>query len=149
MQDDCTIIFSETGTHKPIGQLAAPQTTDYDCSSIVFSPDGKTLASGARDAVILWDMETLQPIGQPLIGSVDSKVLSIAFSPDGKTLASGSNDNTVILWNLDPQIWIDKTCQHVTRNLTRAEWDQYIGDELPYQAVCPNLPIEALSTPVP
>jgi hypothetical protein len=30
----------------------------------------------------------------------------------------------------------------MTRNLTRAEWQQYIGDALPYQAVCPNLPIE-------
>jgi len=28
------------------------------------------------------------------------------------------------------------------RNLTRAEWKQYIGDALPYQAVCPNLSID-------
>ena len=35
------------------------------------------------------------------------------------------------------------------RNLTRAEWKQYIGDALPYQAVCPNLPIEPEITITP
>jgi hypothetical protein len=30
----------------------------------------------------------------------------------------------------------------MARNLTRTEWAQYIGDALPYQAVCPNLQIE-------
>jgi len=34
----------------------------------------------------------------------------------------------------------------MTRNLTRLEWDQYIGDVLPYQAVCENLPIESEET---
>jgi hypothetical protein len=39
----------------------------------------------------------------------------------------------------------------MTRNLTQTEWKKYIGDALPYQAVCENLPIEpevtATSTP--
>jgi hypothetical protein len=30
----------------------------------------------------------------------------------------------------------------MARNLTRAEWQQYIGDALPYQAVCAGLPVE-------
>ncbi len=50
-----------------------------------------------------------------------------------------------------PEELISDACSRVTRNLTRAEWNQYIGDALPYQAVCPNLPIEieADSMPTP
>jgi WD40 repeat protein len=113
---------------------------------VAFSPHGKTLASGSGDnTIILWDVEKRQPIGEPLQGHT-SPVCSVAFSPDGKILASGSEDNTIILWDLDPQSWIEKSCRRAGRNLTRAEWAQY----LPYQgypadqqdATCSKLPIE-------
>ena len=116
--------------------------------SVAFSPDGKTLASGSEDkTIILWDVSTRQPIGQPLKGHTSS-VNSVAFSPDGKTLASGSSDNTMILWDLAPQSWVEKTCQRVGRNLTRAEWGRYFPNE-PYRATCPQFGLEAEPKAVP
>ncbi|PGG95247.1 hypothetical protein AJ79_10165 [Helicocarpus griseus UAMH5409] len=67
--------------------------------SVVFSPDGSTLASGSSDHIIkLWDIETDEEL-QILTGHSHC-VDSVAFSPDGSTLASGLFDNTIKLWDI-------------------------------------------------
>ena len=67
--------------------------------SVVFSPDGQTLASGSYDTTIkLWDVKTGNLL-QTLSGHSNS-VLSVAYSPDGQTLASGSMDKTIKLWDV-------------------------------------------------
>jgi WD40 repeat protein len=69
-------------------------------SSVAFSSDGKTIASGSHDhTVILWDVATRRPRGQPLKGHTNM-VMGVAFGPDSKTLASASADHTVILWDV-------------------------------------------------
>jgi WD40 repeat protein len=70
---------------------------------VVFSPDGKLLASasgtnGIDNSVRLWDVASGQPVGQPLTGHQDS-VTCLSFSPDGKLLAS-ADKTEIILWDV-------------------------------------------------
>ena len=70
-------------------------------TSIAFSPDGGTLASGAGwqdNTIRLWDAVTGEH-KRTLTGHSWS-VVSVAFSPDGRTLASGSGDQTVRMWDV-------------------------------------------------
>ena len=102
---------------------------------IVFSPDGKTLASGGWDYTVrLWDVETGKSL--KTLTEHTAPVRSVAFSPDGRTLASGSNDNTVRLWDVETGKLL-KTLGHTDavrsvtfspdgRTLATGGWDQTI-----------------------
>ena len=64
-------------------------------TSLSFSPDGTTLASGSWDGIILWDLATRAEVAT--LGGHWGLVTSLSFSPDGATLASLSG-GTIVLW---------------------------------------------------
>jgi WD40 repeat protein len=69
--------------------------------SLAFSPDGTTLAGGARDgAVRLWDVSSGKEIA--CLQESAAGVRGVAFSPDGKTLAALQCDqgDQIKLWDL-------------------------------------------------
>jgi WD40 repeat protein len=121
--------------------LNPPLKGHKNFGDFVFSPDSKILASTPgplSDADIrLWDIETLQPLGQPFGGSV-MYPRNPVFSPDGKILAAAYRFG-VILWDMDVESWKRRACRMANRNLTMEEWKQYLGDRS-YHNTCPDLP---------
>jgi WD40 repeat protein len=67
---------------------------------VVFSPDGKRLASGdwGDQKVKVWDTQT----GQELL-TLKGGGTSVAFSPDGQRLAIGFGDGTVKTCDATPR----------------------------------------------
>ena len=96
------------GTGKHIGMLTGHTATGHYGSvrhnSIVYSPDGETIASGSSDGTVrLWDIHTGQYHNTPIEHT--EFVYDVAFSPDGNIIASvegspwNSLDPTVRLWS--------------------------------------------------
>ena len=68
-------------------------------TSVSFSPDGGTLATGLYNHnIVLWNVNTGRRIGTLRQDPVYFPIT--VFSPDGATLAAGSNDGTVQLWDM-------------------------------------------------
>jgi WD40 repeat protein len=104
--------------------------------SIGFDRSGGTLVTSADDGKLrLWDVATRKVIGAPLPGSTTGG--SAHFFPDGKhVLGVGVFGSGVgIVWNVDPAAWKAKACGVARRNLTRAEWTDFLGGRS-YRNVC-------------
>src|SRR6266849_1082838 len=70
-------------------ELVVQTGHSQNVTSVSFSPDGKTLASGSYDNTVkLWDVSTGAELRT--LEGLSQNVTSVSFSPDGKTLASGS-----------------------------------------------------------
>jgi len=130
-----------------------------DITSLAFNPVNNLLAVGADGfKVFLYNTHTGQIFGQAF-REHDGPVTVLAFAPDGNKLLSASTnittkfgpdgtvvdriiDGTIVIHNMNPADWLSRACQIANRNLTRAEWKQYIGEALTYEPVCPDLPFE-------
>jgi WD40 repeat protein len=75
----------------------------FDVSTVTFSPDGRTMATGSRyePSVILWDItDPAHPHRLSVIDVHNDAVWALLFSPDGRVLITGGPDSTVVLWDV-------------------------------------------------
>ncbi|KAF8298348.1 WD40 repeat-like protein [Clavulina sp. PMI_390] len=70
--------------------------------SVAVSKDGVVAAGLFDGAILLWNMQTGEQLGDALRGHSGS-VHSVTFSHDGTVLASGSWDQTIQLWDVQSQ----------------------------------------------
>jgi WD40 repeat protein len=105
--------------------------------AVAFSPDGRTLATSHDDgAVVLWDVESQQPIGAPLPGMSEAWVTA-RFTPDGGHLFAVSEERQAIRWEVDPAAWRQRACAIAGGGLTPEQWEEAVPEQ-DYIEVCPE-----------
>jgi WD40 repeat protein len=90
---------------------------------VQFTPDGRTIAaSGFDNTMRLIDVESRTQIGAPLAITAWGAI----FSPDSTEMAI-STDRGVVRLGIDAHTLATVACRAAARELTDAEWKQYIG----------------------
>jgi WD40 repeat protein len=106
--------------------------------SLTFSDDGsRLLATGANRVAQLFDSETWTRIGAIPAHTPGSQIEGF-LRPDGRAVLANGRLG-VVEWDLDPERMAEAACELAGRNLTRAEWQTYFGDQ-PYRRTCPQFP---------
>ncbi len=114
-------------------------------NSIGFSRDGKLIATASLDGTIqLWVLENNRMERMLPVAFKDHNefVWSTAFSPSGNYLLAGTRDGTLKVWPTRPELLADDVCKYLVRNMTRQEWERYVGEDIPYVYTCDQVGID-------
>jgi WD40 repeat protein len=102
-----------------------------------FSPDGTRVAAGTSNFVRVWDLQNPdQPAGLSL---PNGSILALGFSSHDLRLRVGDVQGAVVEWHFGSRA-ADLLCSRVWRNLSISEWKANVGEDIPYESTCPNLP---------
>jgi DNA-binding SARP family transcriptional activator/WD40 repeat protein len=113
----------------------APATPTGPVASIAVAPGGSSLLTSSLTSGTLreWSPE-LQPLaelpGDPFV------LTGVAVTPDGRTALAIENRGQGIAWPLGRGSWAARACRVAGRELTTAEWTQFLPGRRP-RLVCP------------
>ena len=101
-----------------------------DTRPLPISPDNKYLVS--HDGTV-WDIAS----GEQVANKNNPYTYSRDFIVNGKFVVSNDfNDGFVNIWRWRRDDVIEMACEFLPRNLSLAEWQQYVGLDVPYKVVC-------------
>lgn len=122
-------------------QFAGHKAGVYD---VEFSPDGKLLASAGSDKRLqMWVLEN--PGDLPIVmDNNNGFIWDIAFAKGSDYLIAACHESEIRVWPTSPELLANQVCPKLSRNMTRDEWDKYVGMEesFPYETTCTNLLIK-------
>lgn len=117
---------------------------------IKYNHSGNFMATASKDySIRLWNIRQLNQA--PTLLSEHDWVWSVAFSPDDEQLMAGIHsvqetvvgkvDQTIHAYPTKIKTMSGLLCGYTERNMSQEEWNSYVGEDLPYEKTCPNLPV--------
>ncbi len=95
----------------------------YSVPAVAFDPDDALFAAATTRGPAVWFRGGLDWLRRGLASRAVSR---IGFSPDGRSLVTVGADG-VLEWSMDAEDWKRRACAVADRNLTQAEWRQYVS----------------------
>jgi DNA-binding SARP family transcriptional activator/WD40 repeat protein len=144
--------FTVTLLDAASGRRLRPLLRTGSGEGLAFLDGGRVIVttggSSGSQVAQLWDVATLQPIGDSLpAGALGGAFATVGWgapvdaSPDGTRFVTDGVGPTQgpVLWDAEPSDWATTACRIAGRNLTRAEWNEYFQGR-PYHVTCPQWP---------
>jgi len=110
---------------------------------VKFSPKSSFLASIGYDGkVLIWEMADLN--NSPIIMDDNGGYgFAVGFSNNENMMVSGSTKSPrLVARPVRSNLLIDEFCTMINRNFTAAEWEVYVGPDIPYVETCSVLVTE-------
>jgi WD40 repeat protein/energy-coupling factor transporter ATP-binding protein EcfA2 len=108
-------------------------------NDIQFNTTLKQMATASNDKTIkLFNIKDPTDLTEPPVTFNDNEgfVLVMQFSPDGQLIISGEGDRNLVGRPTHVDYLVQNICNTITRNLTREEWNTYVGKDVPYENTC-------------
>jgi energy-coupling factor transporter ATP-binding protein EcfA2 len=93
-------------------------------------------SSDRRVKIYSLDFPEYKPL---LLKEQKSRIKSFIFS-DKNILIAGCDDKTIHLYDTSTLKMAEQLCGYLKRNMTLAEWNQYVGNNLVYEKTCADAP---------
>jgi WD40 repeat protein len=122
------VVVLDVPTNRVLNQFAVSNS-----NLLALSADGATLlvVSSNKFSAQLYDTASGVAIGEPFADPHGANLASAAFTTDGRQAVIVNQTSLGRLWwiNIAPDLWRTEACDIVGRDLTPAEWRQYIGGQ--------------------
>jgi len=106
-------------------------------NKIRFSPDGKLLATASLDGTVrMWVISQMDKMLPVNFKDHQDFVWSLEFTPNNDFLMAGTKDGVLKTWPTKPEIMAEDLCKYLYRNMTKIEWDRYVGEDIPFVNTC-------------
>ena len=121
------------------GEPLATLNHDGGVTAVSFSANGMRVATASDQTARVWDVQTGEPLATL---NHDDTVTAVSFSADSTRVATASWDQTARIHWLWSRDLAEQVCLRLSRNLTAAEWTNYVQTDLiNYSLTCPQLPV--------
>ena len=112
-------------------------------NDIQFNPLLKQMATASNDKTLkIFNIQNITDLTEPPVTLSDNEgfVLVMQFSPDGQLIVSGSYEGARNLVSRPTHVdnLVKDICTLVSRNMTRDEWNNYVGKDIAPEATCPQ-----------
>jgi WD40 repeat protein len=116
-------------------------------NDIQFNPVLRQMATAGNDKCLkIFNIKDVTSFTEPPITFTDNDgfVTEMKFNPSGQLIVSGTyeGEKNLVSRPVHADFIARDICTLVTRNMTRAEWNTYVGLDIPYDSTCPGADIK-------